>query len=201
MTSAGSMPEHPLPRPRRKWPCPRPRPAGALRLAACAISGLMLLGAAAPAAAAKSGLWVDAVVTAAERASRPAGVVVSASGGDDAAGRQRLCLQRLVDGSWHTLACGRVGLGTGGRVRVLVPGASFGDRFRAQVRKVGPGRRTAVDLTSPVVSASASAPASATSASAPASAARAHRQTNSRSAVSFRSVDSGTETASVVRPK
>lgn len=156
------------------------RSSTASRLAACAISGLTLVCLGAPSAAAKSGLSVTAVPAAAGSGHR-AGVEVSGFGGDDAAGRQRLCLQRSVAGSWHTLACGRVQLGTGGRVQVLVVRASADDRFRAQLQKVGSDRRTVPDLTS--------------------SAVRVHRQTNSRSVVSLSRRDKGIAVASVVRLK
>jgi hypothetical protein len=67
-------------------------------------------------------------------------VGLSAVGGDDAAGPQRLCLQQGSAAGWRDLVCGTVRFATGGTVRALVPvpwiSAAW---FRAELDRVGPG--------------------------------------------------------------
>ena len=80
-------------------------------------------------------------------------VSVTASGGDDAAGYQRLCLQQLDGDAWRTLACGPVGFGDGGTVQVFVQrAASQSATFRAELQRVARGgggnAGIVVDLTS-----------------------------------------------------
>jgi hypothetical protein len=139
-------------------------------------------------AAAKSSLEVSAVPVTVGGVSTDE-ISVTASGGDDAAGYQRLCLQQVQGDVWRTLTCGRIELGTGGTVQVFVQrAASESDTFRAEVQRVArDGRgdaRLVVDLISSPVQSSAG-----------------QRQINSTFAVSLSSVDSGIATASVVRSK
>jgi len=151
-------------------------------LAASVVAALCL---AVPSAAAKSDIDITVVPDAGSR-----GVVVSAFGGDDAAGRQRLCLQESRGAGWHTLVCGRVRLGTGGRVRTVVPPPGRRALFRAVLQRMGrvPGRAPVTDATSAPVGLRVAAPSG-------------QRQANSKSEVSLSSVDNGIDTASVVRSK
>jgi hypothetical protein len=160
----------------------------------------------APAAAAKSGIDVSAVW----RGGRS--VAVSAFGGDDAAGPQRLCLQESAGHGWHTLVCGRIELGTGGRIGYDVPAAGPGARFRAVLQRISRVRGGApqADLASARIaprSPSARSPRSARAAVRRRGRGRvreqdrAQRQAKSRSVVSLSSVDNGIATASVVRSK
>lgn len=177
------------------------------RLLACAVSGLILVPAVAGPAQAKSGIWISAVPVYVE-GEATARIAVSAFGGDDAAGRQRLCVQRLVEGSWRTAVCGRVELGTGGWVRVTVPRTPAAvSWFRAVLRRAGRKGRETTDLVSAPVSpfvAATAMGAGTDAARASAWAAWAYcaqSQTYSKSAVSLSSTDNGIETASVVRSK
>lgn len=166
------------------------------RLLACAVSGLIAVPVLAAPAQAKSGISI----TAAPVATGGAGagqIAVSAFGGDDAAGRQRLCVQRLVGRGWRTVECGPVELGTGGRVRVSVPPSGNGATWwRALLQAIGrgPRHRPVTDLVSAPVSAVPAAPCHR-------GAVLAQWQSTSRSAVSLSSADNGIATASVVRSK
>jgi hypothetical protein len=164
-----------------------------VRLVACAISGLIAVPVLAGPAQAKSGISITAVLTATGRAGAGQ-VAVSAFGGDDAAGRQRLCVQRLVgDGAWRTVVCGPVEFGTGGRVRASVPSSVTGPTWvRALLQAVGrgPRRRPVTVLVSAPVAPVLTAPCRGP-----------QWQSTSRSAVSLSSVDNGIATASVVRSK
>jgi len=108
-------------------------------------------------AAAKAGLDVSVVPVTVGGAPTDE-LSVTASGGDDAAGYQRLCLQQVQGDAWQTLACGPVEFGTGGTVQVYVQrAASRPEAFRAELLRVtrdGTGSmRSVVDLTSaPVLS-------------------------------------------------
>jgi hypothetical protein len=104
-------------------------------------------------AAAKADLTVSVVPVAVGGAPTDE-ISVTANGGDDAAGYQRLCLQESDGAAWRTLACGPVELGTGGTVQTFVQrSASKGESFRAEVQRVGRGKgsKTVVDLISPPV--------------------------------------------------
>jgi len=153
-----------------------------LALAATTVAVLCF---AAPSAVAKSDIDITLAPDAGSR-----GVVVSAFGGDDAAGRQRLCLQQSRGAGWRTLVCGKVRLGTGGRVRAVVPSAGRAARFRAVLQRMGrvPGSPPVTDVTSAPVGLRAAGPSG-------------QRQANSKSEVSLSSVDNGIDTASVVRSK
>ena len=113
------------------------------------------LGLAAGPAEAKGGLTISATSVTAH--GRPTGqVAVTASGGDDAAGLQRLCVQESTGPGWRTLVCGRIELGNGGTVRtVALRPASRTEYFRAQLwREVRRKNQTTVqilDLTSSTV--------------------------------------------------
>jgi hypothetical protein len=103
-------------------------------------------------AAAKAGIAVSAVPVTVGGASTDE-VSVTASGGDDAAGYQRLCLQQRDGDAWRTLACGPVRFGDGGTVQAFVQlAASQSATFRAELQRVArDGRGNAspgVDLTS-----------------------------------------------------
>jgi hypothetical protein len=154
------------------------------RSAAGVLGAVAVLCLTAPSAEAKSGIEVSAV--------RAAGgaVAVSGFGGDDAGGPQRLCLQQSAAKGWHTLVCGRVELGTGGRVRILLPAAGPRPRFRALLQRTSraPGVAPVPDLVSGTAAPAVARPL-------------AQRQMNSRSVVSLSSTDKGIETASVVRSK
>ena len=106
------------------------------RPAACAALLVTVLCAVASPAAAKSGVEVSVAVN-------PGGstLTVSASGGDDAAGPQRLCVQQATATGWRTIACGRTGFGTGGTVRVQVPATATRPRVRAVIQRMGRDRR------------------------------------------------------------
>jgi hypothetical protein len=163
------------------------------RLLACAVSGLIAVPVLAAPAQAKSGISITAAPVATGGAG--AGLIaVSAFGGDDAAGRQRLCVQRLVGRGWRTIVCGPVEFGTGGRVRATVPPTANGATWlRALLQAVGrgPRRRPPVtDLVSAPVGPALAAPCR-----------RPQWQSTSRSAVSLSSADNGIATASVVRSK
>ena len=112
-------------------------------------------------AAAKAGLEVSAVPT--TLGGEPTNELsVTASGGDDAAGYQRLCLQQAQGDAWRTLVCGPAVFGTGGTVQVYVQrAASRGDTFRAELLRVTRDRkgntRSVVDLTSAPVQSSPAA--------------------------------------------
>ena len=148
---------------------------------------------AAGSAEAKAGLAVSATPVTVH-GSATGLVSVSASGGDDAAGLQRLCLQQSAGAGWHTIKCGAIGLGNGGTVRIRAQrSATRTEYFRAQLWRVE-RRKTSgsgvsivevVDLTSSTVRVP---PAR-------------QPHTKSRSVVSFRSVETGIATASVVRSK
>jgi hypothetical protein len=163
----------------------------------------------APTAAAKSGIDVSAVWN-----GGGTGVAVSAFGGDDAAGPQRLCLQESTRQGWHTLVCGRIELGTGGKIGYTVPAAGPGARFRAVLQRISRmrGRAPQADLTSAGIAPKTPSARSLSLRSARAAALRhghgcdrpedrAQRQAKSRSVVSLSSVDNGIATASVVRSK
>jgi hypothetical protein len=170
------------------------------RVLVCALGGLLAVPAAAAPAQAKAGISITAVPAAAGGAGAGARqVAVAAFGGDDAAGRQRLCVQRRVGAGWRTAVCGPVELGTGGWVRVTLPRTASGATwFRALLQRIepGPGRRPETDLVSgPVTPPAGEAALLETPCEA------AQWQTTSRSAVSLSSVDNGIETASVVRSK
>jgi hypothetical protein len=183
------------------------------RLLAGLLSSLMILSVTAAPAQAKSGISIT-VVPVDDAASPAAGrIAVSAFGGDDAAGRQRLCVQRLVGGAWRTVLCGHAELGSGGWVRAKVARTVHGKSlFRAVLQRITRnGRpRPIADLVSAPVSPLA-ASAAALAAVAPVAAAAAvaatvpgecaQPQTDSKSTVSLSSVDNGIETASVVRSK
>ena len=114
-------------------------------------------------------------------------------GAADAAGLQRLCVQRLVGSGWRTAMCGPVEFGTGGRLRATLPSSANGVTWlRALLQAIGrgPRRRPVTDLVSNPVAAVLAAPCH-----------RPQWQTTSRSAVSLSSVDNGIATASVVRSK
>jgi hypothetical protein len=201
MTGAWRRRPGPLPGPRPEpWPGARRarRPGGVVAAAAGLAILVTSLGVAAPRAMAKSGLTVIAVRVAADSPD----VVVTASGGDDAAGPQRLCLQRSTDGrTWQTVGCGRAELGTGGTVGMLVRDAPPDLLFRARLERTeaAGGRPPAPDLTSGPVAVAGADPASRPVADP--GAGPVQWQTNSKSAVSFSSVDNGIDTASVVRLK
>lgn len=103
-------------------------------------------------AAAKAGLEVSAVpVTVGGVPTDEVSVI--ASGGDDGAGYQRLCLQQFEAAAWRTIACGRVRFGDGGSVQAFVQHAEPGsEEFRAELQRVARVRRGitsyVVDLTS-----------------------------------------------------
>lgn len=200
------------------------------RLLTGLLSGLMALSGTAAPAQAKSGISITAVPAGTEPGAADR-IAVSAFGADDAAGRQRLCVQRLVGGVWRTVLCGRAELGTGGWVRTTVARSVHGKSlFRAVIQRVaGDGRpQPTADLVSAPVSplAASAAPDRASAmlaapaiAAAPDTAAAqpavpdaagsdaavpgtcAQPQTDSKSTVSLSSVDNGIETASVVRSK
>jgi hypothetical protein len=112
----------------------------------------VLLCLAAGPAAAKAGLEVSAVPVSVGGVATDE-VSVTASGGDDAAGNQRLCLQQAEGAAWRTLACGPVEFGDGGTVQAFVQRApSQSETFRAELQRVtrnGKGHTIqAVDLTS-----------------------------------------------------
>ena len=162
------------------------------RLLACAVSGLIVVSAAAAPAQAKSGISISAVPVA-DGAPGAGQVAVSAFGGDDAAGLQRLCVQRLAGSGWRTAACGPVEFGTGGLLRAMLPSSASGVTWlRALLQAIGrgPRRRPVTDLVSNPVAVVLAAPCH-----------RPQWQTTSRSAVSLSSVDNGIATASVVRSK
>jgi hypothetical protein len=103
-------------------------------------------------AAAKAGLEVSAVPVSVGGVPTDE-VSVTARGGDDAAGYQRLCLQQAADDGWRTLACGPVEFGDGGTVQAFVQRAPSQDEtFRAELQRVARGGKgdaiQAVDLTS-----------------------------------------------------
>lgn len=107
------------------------------RLLTGLLSGLMVLPLAASPAQAKSGISITAVLVGTESGTA-GGIAVSAFGADDAAGRQRLCVQRLVGGVWRTVLCGHAELGTGGWVRTTVARSAHGKSvFRAVVQRIG----------------------------------------------------------------
>ena len=112
------------------------------RIAALLTCGVVFaLGGAGPAAA-KSDLSLSAVAAAGARA-EPDRITLTAVGGDDAAGPQRLCVQQDSARGWRDLACGRVRFGMGGKLRVVVPVArtrAGTRRFRAELERV-PERR------------------------------------------------------------
>jgi hypothetical protein len=103
-------------------------------------------------AEAKAGLEVSAVPVSVGAVPTDE-VSVTAGGGDDAAGYQRLCLQQAEDDAWRTLACGPVGFGDGGTVQAFVQRAPSQDEtFRAELQRMArSGDRDVVqgvDLTS-----------------------------------------------------
>ena len=101
-------------------------------------------------AEAKSGLTVS-VVPVVVKGAPVDEFRVTASGGDDAAGYQRLCLQESSGGAWRTLTCGPVELGTGGTVRAFVQRTgSRSESVRAELLRVArrKGSKTVVDLVS-----------------------------------------------------
>ncbi|MBR7838416.1 hypothetical protein KDL01_34425 [Actinospica durhamensis] len=103
---------------------------------AALLAGIALAAGTAGSAAAKSDLRVNAAAVTVAR-SGAAEIAVTAVGGDDAAGPQRLCVQQDSAGGWRDLSCGRVRFGTGGRLRVLVPVSWAGPlRFRAELERV-----------------------------------------------------------------
>ena len=122
-------------------------------------------------AAAKAGLSVSAVPVTVGGVPTDE-VSVSAIGGDDAAGYQRLCLQQVEHDAWRTIACGSVEFGDGGRVQAFVQrAASDGETFRAELQRVtrdGKGNtRTVVDLSSSPVRLAAAGEANIDDADAP----------------------------------
>lgn len=146
-------------------------------------------------AAAKSGVVVTVVPVYAGGVATNL-LSVSASGGDDAAGTQQLCLQQRSHHSWRTLACGQVELGTGGTVQTVVQRRASGRQyFRAELERVPRNLDAApvLDLATPVTMYGSAARSMVHS--------MAQWQRTSRSAVSFSSKDSGIATASVVRLK
>ena len=97
---------------------------------------LIVLSVAAAPAQAKSGIAITAVALGSPPGSIGR-VAVSAFGGDDAAGRQRLCVQRLAGHTWHTAVCGRIQLGTGGWVNTMVGRSVHGTSwFRAALERI-----------------------------------------------------------------
>ena len=103
---------------------------------AAVLAGIALAVGTAGSAAAKSDLRVGAAAVTVAR-SGAAEIAVTAVGGDDAAGLQRLCVQQGSADGWRDLSCGRVRFGTGGRLRVLVPVSWAGpQRFRAELERV-----------------------------------------------------------------
>ena len=177
---------------------PKATPRSGKRVLTCALAAVTALCLGTSPAAAKSGVVVTVVPISVNAGGAAANLLsVSASGGDDAAGMQTLCLQQRSPGRrWRTLTCGRVELGTGGTVQAEVPRRVSGRQyFRAELDRVPRGVDTApvLDLTSPVTVYGSTARSMASS--------MAQRQRTSRSAVSFRSKDSGIDTASVVRLK
>jgi len=171
---------------------------GGKRALTCALAVVSALCLATSPAAAKSGLVVTVTPVSVSTGGVATSLLsVSASGGDDAAGMQKLCLQQRSPGRrWRTLTCGRVELGTGGTVQAVVQRRESGRQyFRAELVRVPRGVDTApvLDLASPVTV------YGPTARSMSSSMAQWHR--TSRSAVSFRSRDSGIDTASVVRLK
>lgn len=128
-------------------------------LVAGAAGGLIVLCVSAAPAQAKSGISI----TASPAGSGPGGrIVVAAFGGDDAAGWQRLCVQRLSPRGWGTVECGRAELGTGGWLRTTVPANAHGATwFRALLQRIGRNGRPEpiADLVSAPVGSAAAAPA------------------------------------------
>ena len=123
-----------------------------MRVLLPALTGVAVFCLAAGPAAAKAGLQVSAVPVSVGGMATDE-VSVTASGGDDAAGSQQLCLQQAEGAAWRTLACGPVGFGDGGSVQAFVQRApSQGETFRAELQRVtrdGKGDTVrAVDLTS-----------------------------------------------------
>jgi len=165
---------------------------GRKRALTCALTGLAALCLATSPAAAKSGVAVTVVPVYAGGVATDL-LSVSASGGDDAAGMQQLCLQQRSRGHrWRTLTCGRVELGTGGTVQTDVQRRASGCQyFRAELERVPRALDAApvLDLTTPVTAYGSKARS------------MAQWQRTSRSAVSFSSKESGIATASVVRLK
>jgi len=101
-------------------------------------------------AEAKSGLTVS-VVPVVVRGAPTDEFRITASGGDDAAGYQRLCLQESSGAAWRTLTCGPVELGTGGTVRAIAwRTGSRSQSVRAELLRVArhKGSKTVVDLVS-----------------------------------------------------
>ena len=123
-----------------------------MRVLIPSLVGVAVLCVAAGPAAAKSGLEVSAVPVTVGGAPTDE-VSVTASGGDDAAGYQRLCLQQLDGAAWRTFTCGPTERGTGGTVQAFVQrAASQSETFRAELQRVARDRRGSaspvVDLTS-----------------------------------------------------
>ena len=123
-----------------------------MRVLVPSVLGVAALCVAAGPAAAKSGLEVSAGPVTVGGAPTDE-VSVTAIGGDDAAGYQRLCLQQFAGDVWRTLACGPVEFGDGGTVQAFVRRAPSGSQtFRAELQRVAhDGRgsaKTAVDLVS-----------------------------------------------------
>ena len=127
-----------------------------VRVLISSLTCLAVLCLAAGPAAAKSDLTVSAVPVTVGGA--PADEVsVTATGEDDAAGFQRLCLQERDGIRWRTLTCGPAELGTGGTVHALVRRSTSRDEsFRARLQRVRRGRNASpvVDLTSAPVTVS-----------------------------------------------
>ena len=122
-------------------------------------------------AAAKSSLEVSAVPVSVGGAPTDE-LSVTAIGGDDGAGYQRLCLQQAEADVWRTLTCGPVEFGDGGSVQAFVQrAASESATFRAELQRVTrhSGGKTSyvVDLTSAPMRAPAAGAADIDAADAP----------------------------------
>jgi hypothetical protein len=148
---------------------------------ACAVA--LCLGAGT--AEAKAGLSISAVPVTSH--GRPTSqVAVTASGGDDAAGQQRLCLQESTGAAWHTLICGRIQLGNAGTVRTVVQrSTSRTEYFRAELWRVVRRKNQTVQVLD-LVSTTARVPAPR------------QPHTNLRSAVSLSSTVKGIVSTSVL---
>ena len=179
---------------------------GGKRALTCSLAAVTAFCLATSPAAAKSGLVVTVVPVSVDAGGVATSLLsVSASGGDDAAGMQKLCLQQRSPGRrWRTLTCGRVELGTGGTVQADVQRHVSGRQyFRAELDRVPRGVDTTpvLDLTSPVTVYGSAARSMSSPMSGLTSSPMAQWHRTSRSAVSFRSKDSGIDTASVVKLK
>lgn len=159
---------------------------GRVLIPALACAAALCLGAAP--AEAKAGLTISAVPVTSH--GHPTdNVAVTAYGGDDAAGPQRLCLQESAGAAWLTLTCGPTRFGNPGTVRIVVQRSTTRtESFRAELWRVVRRKTQTVQVLDLVSSTVRVAPLR-------------QPHTNLRSTVSFRSTDTGIAWASVVRLK